>query len=711
MYAPAANADYAADLVAAHDHLRDRLADIRANPSQRRSPRTCAPAGNATKTRDGRAQHPAEAAVSPIELSAEQEAVVNHPSGQHARVLAGPGAGKSFTATLLLGRMLSGDSTLRAKMLTFTRAATAEFAAKLAEADLSDAIGDPATVHSHALSVLMGMEGHGLPVPLRIPDSWETKTLIHPHLSRLLKARGYADATPGFVAELEREMAAGWETLDPGTVLLTKLEPELRAAYVAVWQAHRRAFGYSLLAELPYQAGTALEDLGEDHPPKVDVLLVDEYQDLNAADIRFIKAHAELGVAVMSIGDDDQSIYGWRHADPAGIRRFCDEFAGAADYKLSESRRCGSHILAAANELIATAPDRAPKPPMRAAAGTPEGTFAHLRFRSGAAEARGAADIAAARVAAGVDPGDILLLVRSLDDRWRTHLEPYFTTAGLTIAATDWVDAAVRDLALRAAVALGRLLEDPNDSLAWWALTQGLTAGIGPTFTDYVYAARGAAEPWGVALLRQHAEGFPDLGTALAARATATLGAVLQRLAELANDTVAADDERGWGGWLLDELQAGPWTGIVGSDGPGEEAARLLTLASPHVPPAEGLAGLLNRLEPVGRDLAAAETGGVRLMSMSRSKGLTVDTAILLGVEEHLVPFPRGGSEEEERRLLYVAMTRARQMCVLTSAGRRTGPLARSGSGQTQQQRGRCPLLTHLSYGSPADGAAFVESL
>jgi DNA helicase-2/ATP-dependent DNA helicase PcrA len=595
-------------------------------------------------------------------------------------------------------------------MLTFTRAATAEFAEKLADAGLAGDVDEPSTVHAHALSILMGMDGHGLPAPLRIPDSWEAKELIRPHLSRLLKRLGHAKATPKWVKKLEGEMAAGWEKLDSGIVLLTEVAPALRTAYVNAWRGHRAAFGYALLAELPYRAGMALEDLGEDHPPEIDLLLVDEYQDLNAADIRFIKAHAALDVTIMSVGDDDQSIYGWRYADPAGIRRFCNEFQGAADYTLTQSRRCGSRILAAANELIASAPGRAPKPALSAAPGSPDGTFAYLRFPSGVAEAKGAAAIAAARVRDGVESSDILVLVRSLDDRWRQHLEPHFSAAGLTIAATDWVDDAIADRLLRAGVALGRLLQNREDSLAWWALTEGLTPGVGATFTDYVYDGRYEGERWGAGLLRLYADDFPDLGGAVPARAAGTIRAVLERLEELDTPTVA-DDGCGWGGWLASELVAGPWAGITNTPALGPEATRLLELVSPHVPPEEGLVGLLNRLEPVGNDLAAAESGGVRLMSMAKSKGLTVDTAIVLGVEEHLVPFPRGGTEDEERRLLYVAMTRARQMCVLTSAARRTGPLARSGSGTTYTQRARCPLLADLTYGRPADGNEFVRTM
>lgn len=134
---------------------------------------------------------------------------------------------------------------------------------KLANAGLDDVVDKPATVHSHALSVLMGMDGHGLPEPLRIPDSWEISTLIHPHLSHLLKKLGHVDATPSLVRKLEGEMATGWQILNEGVVLLSDVEPELRTAYVSAWGGHRAAFGYLTAGRGSDGCGTHTDTRGE----------------------------------------------------------------------------------------------------------------------------------------------------------------------------------------------------------------------------------------------------------------------------------------------------------------------------------------------------------------------------------------------------------------------------------------------------------------
>jgi superfamily I DNA/RNA helicase len=101
----------------------------------------------------------------------EQRALIAHDPHRHGRALAGPGTGKSYTSVLYLERLGHEHPELRTRMLTFTRAATAEFAAKMGDADLEGlGVTPPSTVHAFALSLLMRTLGVDLPMPLRIPD-------------------------------------------------------------------------------------------------------------------------------------------------------------------------------------------------------------------------------------------------------------------------------------------------------------------------------------------------------------------------------------------------------------------------------------------------------------------------------------------------------------------------------------------------------------
>ena len=602
-----------------------------------------------------------------------------------------------------LERLTRDHPEIRVRMLTFTRAATAEFAHKMGDAELQGlGIAPPSTVHAFALSLLMRTPGVHLPIPLRIPDSWEAKRLIRPQLSRLLRRDGHQLATPSVVEALEREMSAGWESMDPEKELYSALDPALGAAYAGTWASHRWALGYVLLGELPYQAGRALEDHGPG-AVDLDLLLVDEYQDLNEADIHLVRLVASNGVSVLAIGDDDQSIYGYRMAAPRGILRFLDEFGTDCDYELSESRRCGGAILSAAATLIASAPGRPAKKPLRAADDAPDGCFGHLRFAGQAAELAGVAKIVALRREAGVPLNEIAILVRSNQSVWAGLLEPELTKFGIPLASTDWVQQVLGEPHVRRAIALAHLAIDRHDSLGWMALLH-LTTHVGPGFLDYVYDRIASEESFGTTLIRLRQEHFPGAPPSGVGPASAVIDETLMLLEEL--DVEGAElDERGWAGWLMDRSD---------SAGFSDDATSLFHLVGANVAPSEGLAGFLANLEPVGRDLAASLADAVRLMSITQSKGLTVNTAIVMGVEEGQIPMPPPKGEiNEERRLLYVAMTRATEMCILTSAAQRTGPTARFGAPRVRQSRGRCPLLADLpgGIGLPQAGAEWIERL
>lgn len=146
-------------------------------------------------------------------------------------------------------------------------------------------------------------------------------------------------------------------------------------------------------------------------------------------------------------------------------------------------------------------------------------------------------------------------------------------------------------------------------------------------------------------------------------------------------------DATTWGGWLRDTFAG---------DAPAqlsEEMYHLLEIADDAVEPGIALDQYMGQIVILAKDHAAASASGVRFMSMSMSKGLTVEASIVIGAEEGVIPSPRN-QEAEERRLLYVAMTRARRYSYITMAARRTGPTARSGAGNVQTRRTPTALLS-----------------
>lgn len=627
----------------------------------------------------------------------EQQRIIEHNVLRNGRVLAGPGTGKSWASVSLIRHLAETNPELSIRLLTFTRAATQELARKIDEAELD--VIKPSTIHSFALGLLVrNPVAANLPRPIRIPDSWELNERIRKDLARRLRERGFDSVAVGKIELLERELSSRWQSLDDRLQLIAELEPEVRNAYVGLWETHRRVFGYTLLAELPYRAGNAFEDFD---PPidRIDLVIVDEYQDLNEADIRLIRLIRERGAAILCIGDDDQSIYGFRMAAPEGIRRFPSEFGDCDDYELTLSLRCGENILNPATTLIETVPERPKKPSLKFREDAQPGIFYYLRFEDDREEIRGVADLVHCRVIAGVALSEIVILVRSQVDTWAHRLIPALEERGLRAIETDWIKSVFRDVEVRKGLARLRLVIDQFDSLAWWTLLH-LEKGISSQFCDYIYGnATQTQEKFGETLLRLNPD-FPGAPTKKSSRtASGLINRILEYVQQINLDEVALD-ETGWGGWVAEQ---------IGRDLISDDARQLFDDVGRLVPVEQGLGYFLNQIEPVAKDLAT-QSDAIRIMSITSSKGITVNTCVVMGVERGIIPHPKG-DEEEERRLLYVALTRATDMSVLTFGRPRTGPTARQGAMNVNRPRGRCPFLENLPIGEYLNGREVVDAL
>jgi DNA helicase-2/ATP-dependent DNA helicase PcrA len=607
----------------------------------------------------------------------EQRRILDHPPDQHARVLAGPGTGKSATLVALIDQLLAGDPVPRLRLLTFTRAATGELAKKVS-AHPAAAAERPSTIHSFSISVLVRNPGAGdLPEPLRIADDWEYEELVRPTLARR------AGVTVPRLDRLVREMAANWELLqraeDP------EVEPVERARFHGAWGEHRRIYGYTLLQELPFALRKALRDHPDLEGVAYTLLVVDEYQDLNACDLEVVRLIGDRGCSVIGAGDDDQSIYSWRKAAPEGIRRFLDDYPGAGDYTLSITQRCGANIVDWATYVIAGDLDRPRRPALTPAPGSPPGEVALLSFAGHVAEARGIAALVQKLVhEEGIPPAEVLVLLRG-DYRgaFSYPIKQELDRLGVAYSDPDAVDRLLAHPANRRMLAIVRLLVHRDDSLAWATLLH-LEPGIGNTFVERIYEiARTGRQPFGAALLAAHAQGFPDVSAAPANRAHAL---VESTLAWLAAHALPDEVEIGWGLWIIE---------TVGGDvvpAPTEELHELL-LALDELTEAEaGLGRFLGQISPLGKDRERNESQGVRIMSMAAAKGLTARATIIAALEEGIVPRPTADLAEE-RRLLYVAMTRAKEFLYITWARRRTGPTARAGAARVQERRSHCHFL------------------
>jgi len=627
-----------------------------------------------------------------VTFTDEQKAIIAHPPFEHGRVLASPGTGKSTTAAALAQALLGSDPQPTIKFLTFTRAATAELSKKLS--DRVGMIGGASTIHSFSVSALLRNPGcASFPHPLRIPDGFEYNTLIRPHLAQRVGVGVRR------LDEFVVEMAAKWESLDPTES--PNISPEERARFMGAWMQHRHVFGYTLLDELPDLFRSALRDnqdlIGVDYR----LLIVDEYQDLNACDLEVIKRLSGKGAAVLAIGDDDQSIYSFRKADPVGIRRFLDEYKTKNDYPLSICFRSPQRIIAWAQYVIRGDIDREERPSPQFGDNAPEGICALLGFRNDITEAQGIAEIITwLSEVRHVSLSDILVLSRT--DRYgamTNRIKSELANRGIETSDPNAMEILLNDRNNRRLLAILHLIGNRIDSLAWWSLLH-LQRGVGPQFMDYIFSeAIQANISFGEALESEALTCFqsgPPISRAPAMQLWQDVTTVLNGI--VIPQYVASK----WGKWVVDEVTIGHFPPCT------DTLKELLVNIDDLVEDDQDLGRFLSQIQPLGKDLLQSKSTRVRFMTMGGSKGLTVKATIIVGVDNDLIPRPQCDLAEE-RRLLYVAMTRSEEYLFLTWANRRSGPAARSGRANTGRRQ-----PTDFLRGGPIDsedGQAYIRRL
>jgi superfamily I DNA/RNA helicase len=253
----------------------------------------------------------------------------------------------------------------------------------------------------------------------------------------------------------------------------------------------------------------------------------------------------------------------------------------------------------------------------------------------------------------------------------------------------------------RRLLSAARLHVNSADGLAWWTyLSQ--THGIADDYLSAVADEALASNVTFVTRLRRCPDNPPARATkASQHQATTAIRAVEGLIERFEQEPLDAPTD-GWAAWLL---RLATSLSIPVAD----DLAKLLAEVAKVVPADEELTFYLNQLEPVSKDLAL-QTAGVAIMTLTRSKGLTFRAAIICGVEDGVIPSGRpGANEDEERRLLYVGITRAREYCYLTMAGHRNDATARSGGGEVRS-RSRCRFLSLIRV-HPEDGHEYISEL
>ncbi|MDT8321721.1 MAG: UvrD-helicase domain-containing protein [Xanthomonadales bacterium] len=616
-------------------------------------------------------------AAPPIQLNDPQKAAVHYTSGP-LLVLAGAGSGKTRVIIEKIVYLVQtrGLPAQKIAAITFTNKAAREMRERLT-ARLGAAKAGEVTVSTfHSLGWRILRAHHdilGYRPGISILDEQDSQTVV-----RDLLPEGTAPETVRVArAQLSRwkncALAAGdvpGETLSGGEAAIVRLYQR--------YEDHLRQLNAVDFDDLILQPLLLLRtgEVRLQWQQEIRYLLVDEYQDTNETQYQLLRLLAGPEGRLTAVGDDDQSIYGWRGAQPENLQQLAADFPRLEVIKLEQNYRSCGTVLQAANALIANNPHAIQK---RLWSALHEGE--PIRIVPCADEEEEASMIAAEilhrQYTSRANWGDFAVLYRSniqsrrLEQALREQNIPYHLSGGTSFFERT----EIKDL-----MCYLRLAVNPDDNTAFLRVVNTPRRDIG-------VASRAA-----IATQARHrrlslfeASLLPECRAALKPRSAASLEAFCRLLVETGDrgergdPLVAVKDlfERiDYLAWIRDQSDSPPaaerridnvrelqaWLGRLQQGRPGQSLTDLM--------------GRLCLLTSLDQDKDPGEQ--VRLMTLHGSKGLEFPHVFIAGVEEDLLPHRNSlgqDAEQEERRLLYVGITRARESLTLsfTASRRRYG--------------------------------------
>ncbi|MGN6513363.1 MAG: DNA helicase II [Lysobacteraceae bacterium] len=614
-------------------------------------------------------------------LNPAQREAVTAPPG-HYLVLAGAGSGKTRVLTHRIAWLneVHGVPAHGIFAVTFTNKAAAEMRGR-AEQLLHRAGSGPGargmwigTFHglAHRLLRLHWQEAK-LPESFQVLDSDDQLRLVKRVVQQLeLDEARFPPRQIAWWINAQKDEGRRPQHLQPGA------DPWLdamRKAYELYQERCDRA-GLVDFAELLLRAHELLRDnqgLLAHYRRRFGELLVDEFQDTNAIQYAFVRVLAGDSGRVFVVGDDDQAIYGWRGAKVENVQRFLRDFPGATTLRLEQNYRSSANILDAANAVIAHNPDRLGKQLWTdSGEGEPIDLYAAYNEID---EARFVVERLRGWVQGGGSYADCAILYRSnaqsraFEEALLAEQIPYRVYGGMRF----FERAEIKDT-----LAYLRLVANRDDDAAFERAVNTPARGIGERTLDEVRrrARVDAVSLWEASIRVVR-------GTDLAARARNALMAFHALIDALADETAAMPLQE-----KVDHVLArsGLRTHYANEsrgqlDSRTENLDELVSVASRFVQrdedeEAAALTELVAFLSyaslEAGEGQAQAGEDGVQLMTLHSAKGLEFPLVFLSGLEEGLFPSMKSSEElgrlEEERRLAYVGITRARQKLVLSYA-------------------------------------------
>ena len=600
----------------------------------------------------------------------QQEAVTlpitNPPS--HALILAGAGSGKTRVLTTRIAWLLASGQALPHSMLavTFTNKAAREMRARLAaSASLQLNALWIGTFHGLCNRMLrLHYREANLPQTFQILDSNDQLAAI----KRLLKSMN-VDEEAHSPREVMYYINANKERgLRADRVEADNSFTRTRAAIYSEYESQCQREGVADFAELLLRSFELLsmnEPLRRHYQERFRHILIDEFQDTNRLQYEWLQCLAGGGATLFAVGDDDQSIYAFRGAEAGNMRDFERRYAEGRVIRLEQNYRSQSNILDAANALIKNNRNRLGKN-LWTEAGAGEAIRIFIGF-SDMDEARFAVDEAEQLKREGQNFSDIAFLYRAnaqsrvLEHELFSRGIPYRVYGGLRFFERQEI---------KHALAYLRLLANPHDDTSFLRVVNFPPRGIGARSLESLDA---------------HAKSLNLSLYEAAASLPGKAGGTVQNFLALIKEMQETSKTLPLPEVVEHVLETGGLVAHYRSVKEGSERLENLNelinaathfargeITGETVAKDEMLVAFLNHASlESGEHQASDAESAVQLMTVHAAKGLEFNAVFVTGLEEGLFPHDNSlndGSLEEERRLMYVAMTRARQRLYLTSA-------------------------------------------
>lgn len=617
-------------------------------------------------------------------LNPEQQSAVQTLSGP-LLVLAGAGSGKTRVVTLRIANLIQhGTRPDRILAVTFTNKAAREMRERVLAlgGKKRRRKGDPAvptpvigTFHANCVQILRRHATRlGYPARFAIYDRSDQEAVAREVLRQLRVHEGMLK--PGdFLNHVSRWKSRGIPPAKAGETACTDAEHVAASGYRRYQQSIKLAgaMDFDDLLLLTEQLFQQCEDVRQQESERYDHVLVDEYQDTNQTQYTIIKQLAGGHRNLCVVGDDDQSIYGWRGAEVQHILNFRNDWPDAKVVRLEANYRSTAAILEVANRLIAFNKTRHDKVLRAARLGGKSPRI--LQFKNDVEEARGIThEIQRLVDRATFQLKDIAILFRTNEQPrvFETELRKAKVSYTLTGSQSFFDRKEVRDL-------LGylKILDNPKDEISLLRVINTPPRGIGTKSVEQLLksAVSQGKCVWEMMQQQELVAAFPEAAKRGIASLRRLVLSFSQKLGSGATIASTVND-------LISEI--GYLDAIARTyDTPEEIEARqgsvgevLNAIAEYEAEEdAPTLAGFLDNVALAGKEFSGGKEkerhNSVSLMTYHSAKGLEFPIVYMVGMEEGILPHRRSLQEdfddvEEERRLCYVGITRAQDELTLT---------------------------------------------